>query len=311
LLDDLHELLRRSIGEHIEIEHVHADDTWPALVDRSQLESSVLNVCLNARDAMPDGGRLVIETANAVLDDGYAETQRELEPGEYVVIAISDSGTGMTDEVRERAFDPFFTTKGPGRGSGLGLSMVYGFAKQSRGHVRMYSEVGEGTTVKLYVPRAHRGVPEPSTRRVAAGLAGGHETILLVEDDDLVRTYAATQLRALGYRVIEVASGRSALDVLAVGDATVDLLFTDVVMPGMNGRQLADLVHARDPHLPVLFTSGYAESAIVHHGRLDRGVELLTKPYGLDDLAARVRRVLDRAGNGNGDGDGDGDVSGR
>ncbi|MFC3230079.1 PAS domain S-box protein [Marinibaculum pumilum] len=295
LMSGMEALLRRSLGENVEIRFVAAAEVWPALVDAPQLEAAVLNLCLNARDAMPDGGRLTVETANAHLDRDYADWNEEVVPGDYLMVAVSDTGTGMAPEVVARAFEPFFTTKGVGQGSGLGLSMVFGFAKQSHGHVKIYSEPGQGTTVRLYLPRAAEGEAVLPGARLSAGTTGGTERILLVEDDELVRRHVGSQLEALGYRVTAAASGPEALDVLRTG-RQIDLLFTDVVMPGgMDGRQLAEAALKLQPGLPVLFTSGYAENAIVHHGRLDPGVHLLNKPYRQQDLAVKLRQVLDRA----------------
>lgn len=294
LLAGMERLLRRTLGGEIEIELVQGAGLWPALVDGGQLENAVLNLCLNARDAMSGGGRLTLDTGNAYLDEIYASHHAEVLPGEYVRVSVSDTGSGMAPEVLDRAFDPFFTTKEVGRGSGLGLSMVYGFAKQSRGHVRIYSELGEGSTVHLYLPRsvgadeAEPGMPSDLESR----LRGQGECILLVEDDDLVREHLAAQLLGLGYRVLAARNGAEGLQHLR-GDGVLDLLFTDVVMPGgMSGRQLADAALDLRPGLPVLFTSGYTEDAIMHHGRLDPGVQLLSKPYRLRDLAAKVRRTL-------------------
>ncbi len=285
-------MLRRTLGEHIEIEMVGGGGLWKALVDPGQLENAILNLCLNARDAMPKGGRLTIETANARLDSAYAASQSEVEPGQYVMIAVSDTGAGMDAATLERAFEPFFTTKDVGKGSGLGLSMVYGFVKQSRGHVRIYSEPGHGTTVKLYLPRADSDEAAGAEAASTVDAPRGSGRILLVEDDELVRENAAEQLRSLGYDVVAAGSGREALAVLENGEA-FDLLFTDVVMPGgMNGRELAERALLLRPGLPVLYTSGYTENAIVHHGRLDRGVDLLAKPYRRQDLAAKVSAVL-------------------
>lgn len=289
---DMDGLLRRILGEHVEIELIRGDRLWPAMVDPGQLENAVLNLCINARDAMPDGGRLTIETMNVKLDAEYATRQAEVDPGQYVMIAVSDNGNGMDSATLDRAFEPFFTTKGVGKGSGLGLSMVYGFAKQSRGHVRIYSEPGEGTTVKLYLPCAATGETAARTAVGEATPEQGNERILLVEDDDLVRDHVTGQLIGLGYTVVAVSSGREAMAVLDRGEP-FDLLFTDIVMPGgMNGRQLADAAKTLRPGLPVLFTSGYTENAIVHHGRLDRGAYLLTKPYRRHELAEKIRFVL-------------------
>ncbi|MCC5887031.1 MAG: PAS domain S-box protein [Gammaproteobacteria bacterium] len=296
-------MLRRTLGEQVEIELVRGAGLWQALVDEGQLENAVLNLCINARDAMPSGGRLTLETSNAHLDETYASQHSEVQPGQYVRVSISDTGTGMSPETMKRAFDPFFTTKEVGRGSGLGLSMVYGFIKQSQGHVRIYSEIGEGTTVHLYLPRVigagERGVR--GAAHVPAAPLGQGEKILLVEDDELVRNHLTAQLRALGYQVVAARNGPEGLQVLRQF-ADLDLLFTDVVMPGgMSGRDLADAARLLRPDLPVLFTSGYTENAIVHHGRLDAGVQLLSKPYRQQDLARKVRRVLDM---GRGDGEG-------
>ncbi|MBX3492116.1 MAG: PAS domain S-box protein [Parvibaculum sp.] len=293
LLSGVDGLLRRSLGEHIEIETVSTGGLWPALVDPAQLESAVLNLAINARDAMPDGGRLTIELANVHLDQSYAGRNNEVTAGQYVMVAVSDSGTGMTPEIVARAFEPFFTTKETGKGSGLGLSMVYGFIKQSGGHVQIYSELGQGTTIKLYLPRANADDETALPRARTVDIPGGAESILLVEDDQHVREYVLEQLQLLGYRVIVANDGPQALDALRqITD--IDLLFTDVVMPGgMNGRQLADAAKALRPGLKVLFTSGYTENAIVHHGRLDRGVHLLSKPYRRQELAMKIRKVLD------------------
>ena len=292
LLSGLDVMLRRTLGEDLQVEYVRGAGLWAAMADGPQLESAVLNLCLNARDALPEGGRLTIETVNSSLDRDYALQHPGVETGQYVMIAVSDTGTGMTPDVLAQVFEPFFTTKSKGAGTGLGLSMVYGFAKQSRGHVKVYSELGLGTTVRLYLPRSIEG-PEPSSGETPGAARGGSERIVVVEDDALVREHVVRQLTHLGYRIRAAMSADEALELLEA-DAAVDLLFTDVVMPGtMNGRQLADLVNQRWPAIKVLFTSGYTENAIVHHGRLDPGVHLLVKPYRLQDLSDRVRSVLD------------------
>lgn len=291
-LADLDALLRRTLGERIAIELVRGAGLWLANADASQLDSAIINLAVNARDAMPDGGRLTMETANVALDDLYVRDNRDIEPGQYVCIAISDNGTGMPPEVAARVFEPFFTTKPAGSGSGLGLSMVYGFARQSGGHVKLYTEAGRGTTVRLYLPRAHAKAP-PAPTRDTAPPPGGSETICLVEDDELVRRFTEATLRELGYRVTAFGNAEDALAALDNGLET-DLLLTDVVLPGtMNGPQLARAVQALRPRLKVLFVSGYTQNAIVHHGRLDPGVELLSKPFRRADLAARLRRILD------------------
>jgi signal transduction histidine kinase/DNA-binding NarL/FixJ family response regulator/HAMP domain-containing protein len=291
LVLDAAQLLRPTLGEHIEIESMLESDAEPALIDPSQLSTALLNLAVNARDAMPNGGKLTLETGNVVLDEAYARSNPEVQPGNYVMIAVSDTGTGIPANLRDRVFEPFFTTKTVGKGTGLGLSMVYGFVKQSNGHVKIYSEEGYGTTIKLYLPRAGAKADAPTA--TASSMKGGDETIMVVEDDALVRNFVVTQLHSLGYRTMTAANGNAALAQLADG-ATFDLLFTDVIMPGgMNGRQLADIVIARRPTVKVLYTSGYTENAIVHHGRLDAGVLLLAKPYRKFDLARMVRAALD------------------
>lgn len=289
-------LIRRSLGEHIEIELHCADDLWPALIDPGQLEIAVLNLALNARDAMPEGGRLSIEAGNVQLDEDYAARSAEVLPGAYVMVAVTDSGQGIAPELLARVFEPFFTTKAMGKGTGLGLPMVYGFAKQSRGHVAIYSEPGNGTTVRLYLPRATADEPAEQTRAPSAEALplGAGECVLMVEDDALVRVHARRSLERLGYRVVECASGPEALQQLQ-GSEGFDLLFTDVVMPGgMNGRELAEAAARLRPDLPVLYTSGYTENSIVHHGRLDPDVLLLGKPYTRRQLAEKVQRALQR-----------------
>lgn len=287
---DIAKLLRPTLGEQIEIETILESGTMLSHIDPSQLANSVLNMAINARDAMPNGGKLLLETSHIVLDEAYAADNVEVRAGPYVMLAVSDTGTGMPAKVRDKAFEPFFTTKEVGKGSGLGLSMVYGFVKQSDGHIKIYSEEGHGTTIKLYLPPA-RGSAE-TARPVAALASGGGETILVVEDDAMVRNFVITQLHSLGYKTIAAADGRVALAMVEKGEA-FDLLFTDVIMPGgITGRQLADEVAKRRPGLKVLYTSGYTDNAIVHHGRLDQGVLLLTKPYRKPQLAEMVRRAL-------------------
>jgi len=294
LITGMSDLLRRTIGEHIAIETVLAGGLWRTHVDANQLEIAILNLAVNARDAMPEGGRLTVETANAHLDEGYAAAQAEVVPGQYVMLAITDNGTGMTREVLAKVFEPFFTTKDVGHGTGLGLSQVYGFVKQSGGHVKIYSEPGEGTSVKIYLPRLHseeattieEPVPKPAR-------GNGTETVLVVEDDDDVRKYTRGVLGELGYRVIEAANGTNALDIIEQ-EPEIQLLFTDVGLPGgMNGRQLADKARRRRPGLKVLFTTGYARNAIVHEGRLGPGVQLITKPFTYAALATKLRDILD------------------
>ena len=288
------ELLNRSLGETISVETVRGAGLWKIEADANALESAILNLAVNARDAMPQGGRLTIETMNAYVDEAYAVAHAEVVPGQYVLISVSDTGVGMDSETMRRAFEPFFTTKPVGQGTGLGLSQVYGFVKQSGGHVKIYSEVGQGTTVKIYLPRLERSEEEhdlQSSGPVPEGNA--HETILVVEDDANVRSYSVEALRDLGYHVIEASDGPSAIRLLET-KTPVDLLFTDVVLPGgMTGAQVAAQARELRPGLKVLFTTGYARNAIFHHGRLDKGVQLITKPFSFTDLAAKVRDVLD------------------
>jgi CheY-like chemotaxis protein len=269
-----------------------AHDAAPAQIDPSQLSTAILNLAFNARDAMPDGGKLTLETRNTVLDEDYAAMNPEVKPGSYVMIAVSDTGAGIPGSLLDKVFEPFFTTKGIGKGSGLGLSMVYGFVKQSDGHVKIYSEEGHGTSVKLYLPQA-TGVPAaPAAETGIAGNERGDESILIVEDDALVRDYVMTQVGRLGYETFAASNAAEALAIID-GPAHIDLLFTDVIMPGgMNGRQLATEASRRRPGLKVLYTSGYTENAIVHHGRLDAGVLLLAKPYVSADLARMIRTAL-------------------
>jgi PAS domain S-box-containing protein len=294
LVSSMSDLLRRTIGEQIAIEAVLAGGLWRAHVDPNQLEVAILNLAVNARDAMPAGGKLTIETANAYLDEGYAAVQAEVVPGQYVVICVSDTGVGMTKQVLARAFEPFFTTKDVGQGTGLGLSQVYGFVKQSGGHIKIYSEPQQGTTVKLYLPRLHGNadiVSEPDQRVLPR--SGDAETILVVEDDDDVRAYSKEILRELGYSILEAGTGAAALRVLDA-HPEIDLVFTDVGLPGgMNGRQLADEARKRRPDLKILFTTGYARNAIVHEGRLDPGVQLVTKPFTYAAVGAKLRDILD------------------
>ena len=302
LIGGMRKLLKRALSDNIRIETIGGSDLWRGMVDGAQLESALLNLSVNARDAMPDGGLLTIETRNVELDDTYVVDQThgaaggaDIVPGQYIMIAVTDSGTGMDEETRMRAFDPFFTTKDVGKGSGLGLSMVYGFVRQSKGHVRIYSELGHGTTVKIYIPRAEDGAMPSEERLTSTSIPGGSEKILVVEDDDLVRNQVKLQLTSLGYTVVIANDGLQALAVLRE-IADFDLLFTDVVMPrGMNGRELAEQALKLYPNLPVLFTSGYADNALIHHGRLDAGATILHKPYRKYELANQIRGMLDRA----------------
>jgi PAS domain S-box-containing protein len=295
LVTEVCELLRRTLGETIVLETMLGDGLWRTYADANQLENALLNLGLNARDAMPDGGKVIIETANATLDNAYISSLGDsIEPGEFVLIAVTDTGAGMDKTTQERAFDPFFTTKEVGKGTGLGLSQVYGFARQSAGHVRIYSELGEGTTVKLYLPRSISETEKTLTDESnKLSRWTGTETILLVEDDDTLRAYAAGILQELGYHVLNASHGASALETLGRAEH-IDLLLTDVVMPGgLNGRQLADKAVAKRPDLRVLYMTGYTRNAIDHHGRLDPGINMISKPFSFEDLAARVRERLD------------------
>lgn len=297
LVNSMSELIRRSLGETILFEMVRGAGLWRIEADGNELERAVLNLAINARDAMVDGGSLTIETGNAHVDEAYAALNPEAVPGQYVLISVSDTGSGMDMDTQRQAFEPFFTTKAVGRGTGLGLSQVYGFVKQSGGHVRLYSEVGVGTTVSMYLPRLHGEAGETSTSNGAAATAAGHqEIVLVVEDDDAVRNLSVEMLNELGYEVLEASDGLAALRILDVRD-DVDLLFTDVVLPGgMTGAQVAEQARAKLPGLRILFTTGYARNAIVHHGRLDAGVQLLTKPFTFADLSSKVRETLNQPG---------------
>lgn len=290
LIIDTAKLLRPTLGEQIQIESVFEDETCVAIVDPNQLTTAILNLALNARDAMPGGGKLIVETGAAYLDEVYASVN-DVRPGHYVLIAVSDTGAGIPANMLARVFDPFFTSKGPGKGTGLGLSMVYGFIKQSAGHIKIYSEEGHGTTIKMYLPPG-KTPTVVGEGVIPATIEGGHETILVVEDDRLVRDYVLAQLHSLGYVTLQAANAAEALAIVAAGKP-FDLLFTDVIMPGkMNGRQLADELMKTRPDLKVVYTSGYTENAIIHHGRLDSGVLLLAKPYRKSDLARIIRRAL-------------------
>ncbi|HVQ79500.1 MAG TPA: ATP-binding protein [Pseudolabrys sp.] len=293
LIVAISDLLTRTLGENIELETISGAGLWNVEVDASEMESTLLNLALNARDAMPTGGKLTIETSNAYLDDEYCREHEGILPGQYILVAITDSGAGMSAETIDRAFEPFFTTKEAGKGTGLGLSQVYGFMKQSGGHVKIYSEPGEGTTIKLYLPRREGNELVISGADDLNSERGGGETILIVEDDDGVRQYASEILRDLNYQVIEAKDSATALRLLDA-DKKFDLLLTDVVLPGKNGRELANEVERRRPGTKIIFMTGYSRNAIVHHGRLDPGIELIPKPLTERVLARKIRQVLDR-----------------
>jgi PAS domain S-box-containing protein len=293
LVAGMSELLERTLGEQVKIETVLAAGLWQVKADPAQLENAILNLAVNARDAMHEGGKLTIETLNASLDHVYAQ-EYAIEAGQYVLIAVADTGAGMAADVIAKAFDPFFTTKGAGKGTGLGLSQVYGFVRQSGGHVKIYSEVGVGTSVKIYLPRHYgEAVAADQARRLSNVHRGLHsEVVLVVEDDERVRALSVEGLKELGYGVVEASDPSQALRMLDEGQQ-VNLLFTDVVMPDMSGRQLADRARAQRPNLKVLYTTGYTRNAIVHNGMLDPGTNLLTKPFSIEELAAKIRKTLD------------------
>jgi PAS domain S-box-containing protein len=296
LVGGICELLSRTVGQATYLETVLAAGLWRTHADANQLENAILNLTVNARDAMPEGGKITIETANCYLDEAYVNALAEpVKAGQYVLIAVTDTGVGMDQSTLAHAFEPFFTTKGVGKGTGLGLSQVYGFVLQSAGHVTIYSELGEGTTVKIYLPRYFGPEDQAEELDPSSDAAGaiGAECILVVEDDDALRLYTVEMLSDLGYSVLTAANGAAALDIIDRG-YSVDLLFTDIVMPGgMNGRQLADEAVRRRPGLKVLFTTGYSRNAIVHHGRLDPGVQLISKPFSFEQLGTKVRALLD------------------
>jgi signal transduction histidine kinase/CheY-like chemotaxis protein len=294
MIGNMSELLHSTLGEHIQIETVAGPRLWTISADLQQLENAILNIAINARDAMPDGGKLTIETANIYLDDAYCRQNPEITPGQFAMIAITDTGSGMTPEVAARAFDPFFTTKATGKGTGLGLSQVYGFVKQSNGHVKVYSEPGDGTAVKIYLPRLIGEADETRHKVASEPMRTGErsEIILVVEDDSMMRRLTSEALHELGYTVFD---SENAADALAILDRVTDvkLLFTDVVMPDVNGKKLAEEAVRRRPDLKVLFTTGYTANAVVHGGVLDSGVNFISKPFTLDQLAAKVRAVLE------------------
>jgi signal transduction histidine kinase len=285
-------LLRPALGEHVEVHMLLAGDASHALIDPSQLTNAILNLALNARDAMPDGGKLTIETCNVALDSSYASMNNDVTAGNYVMVVVTDSGHGIPASILDHVFEPFFTTKDVDKGSGLGLSMVYGFVKQSNGHIKIYSEEGHGTTVRIYLPQVSGDARPFEDKAGDSGIEGGHETILVVEDDNLVRTFVVGQIESLGYATLAAVNATEAMGIID-SPQHIDLLFTDMIMPGsMNGRQLADAALQRRAALKILFTSGYSNEAIIHHGHLDAGVLLLAKPYRRSDLARMIRAAL-------------------
>ena len=294
LLSGMSDLLKRALGETVTIETFHGLQLWLTEADPNQLESMILNLVINSRDAMPEGGKLTIETQNVEISGALAPDSIGLEPGRYVAIHVSDTGHGMSKDILARVFEPFFTTKDVGKGTGLGLSQVYGFVKQSGGHVRMYSEEGRGTTAKIYLPRYDGVAPVEAVPQSPQSLRRGSERILVVEDEPEVRAFSSQILRDLGYDVVDAPDGPSAMEILRQQRGKIDLLFTDVVLPaGMDGAMLAAEALQLRPDLKVLFTTGYARNAIVHQGRIDAGVELITKPFTDVELGSRIRHVLD------------------
>ena len=294
LVSSMEELIRRTVGPNLHMETVLAAGLWNCVCDSNQLENAILNLCINARDAMPKGGTLTLETANTWVDDAAAK-ERDMERGQYVAICVTDTGAGMSADTVAKAFDPFFTTKPTGQGTGLGLSMVYGFAKQSNGQARIYSELGQGTTVKIYLPRHVGKSEEKRLDAEAAELprAGEGETVLVVDDEPTIRMLIGDTLSELGYRAIEVADAASGLKILE-SDVNIDLLITDVGLPGgMNGKEMADLARAKRPKLKVLFIIGYAENAAITNGHLEPRMEVMSKPFSMDKLAARIRSIIE------------------
>ncbi|MGN6590483.1 MAG: PAS domain S-box protein [Sphingomicrobium sp.] len=289
------EFLQRSLGETVQIEAAGSAGLWMIEADPNQLESALVNLAINARDAMPRGGKITVEAANVIADDDYTRVNPEVMAGQYVVICVTDNGHGMPTEIANRAFEPFFTTKEAGQGTGLGLSQVYGFVKQSGGHVKIYSEPGEGTTVKIYLPRLMRLPDQENDTTIPIFGSNDGETILVVEDDTDLRSYLAEVLRGLGYQVVTCSDAASAKVLLAQTLRPIDLMLTDIVMPGQNGKQLGDEALALRPGLKIIYMTGYSRNAVVHQGRLDAGVDLLQKPISQADLANRIRLVLDRA----------------
>ena len=293
LIASMEDLLRRTMGEKVQLELVLASGLWTTLCDQNQLENSILNLSINARDAMPDGGTLTIETTNAHLDHAYAAANSDVDPGQYVCICVTDTGTGMTPDVSARAFDPFFTTKPIGQGTGLGLSMIYGFARQSDGHVKIDTTPGMGSTIRLYLPRftGEGDVQATPEQGAEANPSGGGQTVLVVEDEALVRLLIVDVLAELGYKALEAADGPSGLRILQ-SPQRIDLLITDIGLPGLNGRQVADAARLQRPELKILFMTGYAENAAINNGILSPGMQMITKPFAMDALTRRIRDLV-------------------
>jgi CheY-like chemotaxis protein len=293
LIGSLEDMLRRTLGETIDLRVMEAPALWLATIDPHQFENALINLAINARDAMPLGGTLIIESAAITLDEAYAAQQTEVTPGDYIVVSVSDTGAGMPPEVLEKVFEPFFTTKEVGKGSDLGLSMVFGFAMQSKGHLSIFSEVGCGTTVKLYLPRSGKDAAQDSPMEKSQEFVRGSARILLVEDDESLREVPVRMLRRQGYEVVEARNGEEAIKRLSA-DGPFDLLFTDVVLPGgMNGVEIAAQAKRGQPDIKVLYTTGYSENAVVHNGQLDPGVTLISKPYRRQELLEIIHSVFD------------------
>jgi two-component system cell cycle sensor histidine kinase/response regulator CckA len=293
LVADLDKMLRRIIGEDIQIETILPPDLWPVKADPPQLEQIIVNLAVNARDAMPDGGKLTVETANVVLDEAYTRQHLNIQPGSYILLVVSDTGIGMNQETKARIFEPFFTTKAQDKGTGLGLSTVYGIVKQNRGDIWVYSEEGRGTTFKIYLPRVEEATSPPTHARDSAEMSTGTETVLLVEDEAQVRDLARSVLAGQGYTVLEARNGQEALQLAADHTGSIHLLLCDVVMPGMSGQAVTRQLSQTQPDLKLLFISGYTNETIAHHGELDSGVAFLQKPFSPTVLARKVREVLD------------------
>jgi signal transduction histidine kinase/ActR/RegA family two-component response regulator len=295
LINGMEELLRRTLGEAIDLEIVNASGLWLTRCDQNQLENALLNLTINARDAMPSGGKLTIETANAQLDDSHEAKLRDVAPGHYIAICVTDTGVGMTPDIVSRAFDPFFTTKPIGQGTGLGLSMIYGFTRQSGGYARINSQLGRGTTVKLYLPRFHgegEATQESADEPTTVLAIPRDEVVLVVEDEQVVRDLVIDLLGEMGYRCLQAPDGPSGLAIVQ-SDMRIDLLISDVGLPGLNGRQLADAACARRPDLKVLFITGYAHSAALDTGLLSPGMQLITKPFAIETLATRIKEMIE------------------
>jgi CheY-like chemotaxis protein/two-component sensor histidine kinase len=294
ILRNLERMLRRVIGEDIELLFLQTQDLGRIRVDPGQMEQILINLAVNARDAMPKGGKLIIETCNVELDEEYARTHVAVTPGAYVMLSVSDNGEGMTPEVKEQVFEPFFTTKGKGKGTGLGLSTVYGIVKQSGGNIWVYSKLGEGTTFKIYLPQVDEPVEEPGKKAMREGIPQGDETVLVVEDNEEVRKFAVMVLKRQGYKTLEASNGEEALHLCKGMIEPIHLILTDVIMPVMNGRQLVEHLGQGCQDLKAIYMSGYTDNAVIHHGGLGKGMDYIQKPFTIEALSRKVREVLDK-----------------